>query len=627
MLQATIDLSTSGPSTGQKVVAFIVILFGLSYTVHRIIRSQYSGLPESLARRKADLRGARADADLTAVYLTANDAKQPGAIREAALKAINGNSDGPTMQTAASRLREELVRTWAPRWEHIPKSSRRIGSLAIAVFVFGAVAVSTEVLIGFLSTSSPGFNVGRWPVVALSETGAVIATAGDGVSSLPVISSIWSFVFAFAIILWESLYTHYYISGALLAAGAAAIALFEKKGKLQGTPRWIQSVPSPERVAKSGSIAVSGLWLLTLIGIGIGRTSGSHSLGVKYGLVMGGTGALVGMVYAGVVSYQRRHAFWDLIHDVTSASEDEQAYLLIRGVTICFAAAIGPLVPVYIAVALTKAPILIREFLAASIGMQLVVVFGGLAVLAAFLSEAKDAWGDVRQAFTISTARQQVRGTVVVGGVSIGVVAATYVLVSGLSKSILAGILAAIVAGLIAREGVRTLVRVQYRAKGLRSGGPTPAERIVIEGTPLEDRAGDREYYLRINGGTELLHPDQAGVVEACERVVEDLITIGEATPTVEEWHADWSFVGATGSFEETENKLVERSRKRTIVPLRKHGHRVPVEHLNDELGDIPDHIADVDPKSHDRLFRPATRKGILRVRDGYVELLNDVWA
>lgn len=25
--------------------------------------------------------------------------------------------------------------------------------------------------------------------------------------------------------------------------------------------------------------------------------------------------------------------------------------------------------------------------------------------------------------------------------------------------------------------------------------------------------------------------------------------------PTVEEWHADWSFAGATGSFEETENK------------------------------------------------------------------------
>lgn len=619
-LQAGIDISVPQTTVEQRILAYIVIGVAALAVAYGLYRTHYTGLPKSLKRAKADLRGARADTTLTTTYLDAEAAADPGEVRAAVDAVLDRTADDPTTRDAANSIREELAKTWVPKLEGIPRIARRIAGLALVVLVFGAIAVSTEAFVRVMTASTPGVQPLRWPILAVTQTAAVIGQAGDAISTVPVIGTLWSLGFALAILVWEWLFTHYYVVALALAGGAAGLTWLDRELEGAADAQWVDDLPEPGRVARLGAGTVAGLWGITLVGVGMGRMAGPPSLGVRYGLVAAATAFAVFLILgiAGLVRFR------ESLPTLRWRSLDTRTrqYLAVRGATLGLAAIIGPLVPVWVGIGLTKLPTLVGAFLAADAPIKAVVLLVGFGAVAAIASQAREAWGDVRQALTITAARQEVRGSVVASGVPIAVVGTTYVLVSGLTKSILLGVVFAVLSGLLARTAVQWLTRVRFKATRMAGGDPTPARRVVIEGAPLETRGGARQDYLRINGSTELLYPDRDELASDAVAVAGGLVEEGDAPATVSEWHARFAFdVGVTDP-DETAMKLYSRAAKRVYHAGREHGPMLPREHIDEEIGDLPDSVARLD--GADAFFDREERHSNIRIRDDYVEILDD---
>lgn len=621
VLQSEIDITIPSTTPAQQLLAWVVIGVGLLIVAWRLYDAHYAGLPARLKRAKADLRGARQDTSLGQTYLSADEAADAATVRDAARRVLDGDGSGDTRPRDAARsIRHELARTWVPYWVRIPQAARRVGALALLVAVLGLVAVSTEVLLGLFETTAPGLQPAKWPILAVTQTVAVATFAANAAQGVPVLGALWSMGFQFLIVAVSLLYPLWYVSATVLFAGAAGLAILDRRLSSEAGGRWVDGMPSPGAVARGGALAGFMLWAFTLAGVGLGRVVGSPQTGVRYGLGAAVGAAVVLLVVAVVAIHRNLVALPQFTGRWARASADERKYILVRGGTLTVAALVGPLVPVYAAVALTKLPRIVTAFLAADVGVQALVLLLGAGVAGVLAWQAREAWGDVQSALQITLARQQVRAFVVGTGVPIAVVGVTYAIVAGLSKSILLGVVVAIGAGLVARVALSLLTRVRYRM-GLYDPRDAPARRIVLEGAPLETRDGDQQWYLRVNGSTELLHPDREQLLGDAAAVCDELVTDGEASKTVADWHADFAFdVGITDG-DETEQKLVERPRKHLYHELREHGGRIPLERLDEKIGDVPEQFVD------GLLWREEYERGTIRTTDQYIVLRDDPYA
>lgn len=627
LLEAGIDISIPSTTPEQRLIAWgIIVLAGL-LIAYVLYRSAYAGLPRSLKESKGDIRGARADTPFQSVYLSASEAINRGRVRQAATNVLEDDvSEQASLHDAAGSLREELAATWAPYFVNVPRVARRVGALGLAVAVLGLVAVSTEVLLAALRTSTPGVRPARWPFLAVSQTVAVLGAAGGAISSVPVLGDASSMVFALAFVAGAWVYSHWFVSATCLLVGAAAITYLTRRLDRERDLQWIASLPTPWQAARVAGFGVGLVWGITLLGIGAGRMLGPAQLGRAYGLAAFG-GALVAVLLVAVIAAYRSRDRLAALHDRwQTASRRERAYLLVRGVTLTVAVLVGPLVPIYAVVAVTKVPTLLAAYAAADVPIQVIGAGVTIVVAVALGWQAQEAWGDIASALRITAARRAVRSTVVAGGVPIGVVAVTYALVAGLSKSIPLGVIVAVGAGLVVRQGIQTLTRAKYKASFL-GGRRTTANRVVLEGAPLTLRDGSQLWYLRVNGATELLHADREPVVTAAADVASGLVENGDAPPTIPEWHARFAFdVGVTDP-EETLMKLTNRAHKHVWHPLRKHDGVVPIDHLADEVDRFPDEIVVAEPNPDRGLLAREANRGNLRVGEEYVELLNDPYA
>lgn len=621
MQASDFDLAVRETTPQQELLAWVVVVIGIVLVAWRLYRSYYAGLPKSLQRAKADLRGAREDSALQQVYLTADEASDPDRISETIRALLDGDGVEQTRNRhALESIRYELASTWAPYIERVPVLVRRLAVLAILVTGFGGVAVSTDVLIGMLTASSAGLNPVQWPGLAIGQSLAVVERIGSLLGGFPPAELLYSLLVVVVLTLGEWLYTHYWVASLALIGGTVALAYLDRELAADEHSQWVDALPEPVQLARVGGLGVGVVWGLMLVGIAAGRLAGPAERGVTYGAAAA-VGGLLGVIAVGAaLLYRNRDAFPTLRVRWSDATMTQRAYLSVRAVSLGLAALVGPLVPIWGVVALTKAPRLLGALADASLAVQALVVLVVVGVVAVLAKQAADAWGDVRAALQISAARQQVRTAVLLGGVPIVVVAVTYTLVAGAVNSILLGIVAGIVAGIIARTALSAVTRTRYRLSLWERSAPV-AQRAVIEGGPLETRDGTQEY-LRINGSTELLHEDRETLVAAGTDVATALVDDGRAPTTLPEWHARFAMEFGITDSEETVLKLYERVRKHTFQPLREHGQRVPEDHIRqqvrEQFGDVPDDVFET------LLHREEFRRGNIRRGEEYVTLLND---
>lgn len=620
------ELSAGGTTQAQQLFALVVIGIGIVAVIYASYRSYYLGLPQVLERAKADLGGHRADATLRSAYLPA-DSADAATVRETVEDLLAGEYDpDPDVRTAGSRIGEELAATWAPYLTRIPRTARRVLGLALLGAVFGFLAVETDALIRAMQSDTTSVQPALWPVLVVQEPVAVLGRAGASLQGTPVLGTLWNLAVAVVLIVERWLYDHWFVGVGLLVAGAVALTYLDRQLDAYIEREMLDGLPEPTEAGRVAAAALVSLWIVTLFGVAAGRIAGAPNPDVP-GEVWGlyafwfGVGVLVVLTLVGIrrqwgtVRWLRRR--WEL------ADRTEQAYLLVRLGTLGAAVAVGVLVPIYIAVALTQTPRLVMAVLRASLLWQLlsVSVLGLIVFVLGY--QAAAAWGDVRTALRISAARRQVRIAAGLVGISIPVVLVTYTLVAGLSNNIVLGAVAAAVAGVASHVTVRWLTRLKFRTRRSTGSSATGARRIVLEAATLEGD-GQQFDYVRVNGSHDLLDEDRDAVADAAAEVATALVAAEDVPPTLPGRHADFAFDFGVTDPDETILKLHERVRRRVLTELREHG-KVPDDHLAEQLEDIPDAVASVE--GSDEWFGRAERRGIIRRRGDYIELRSDPYA
>lgn len=620
---ASIALEDPGSGIESTILALFVVLAFIAVVTLVRYRADFSGLPDSLQRAKSDWTGAKAAADFRTLRIDAEADFHSDRVREeiAALFDEDYTPSRPTVLGASRSARSAIREAWSPWLGRLPWTARRLFSLAAWVIVFGLVAVSTDVVLSVMETGGGGLHPLAWPGAAISETQAVLGTVGSIFGSVPGFELAWALLVSFGILLYQSLFEHWLISGALLcAAGAVLTVLYYR---WDATERDSIALPSPRNVGIGAVGGITAIWLSTLVAIGIGRRLGDAQTGVLFGT------AIVFVVLLGVVAtggmfavYRRRQilATW---RGFRAAGRVETAYAMVRVAGLVLATLVAPLVPVYVVITLTKLPTLIAAWWASGILVKIGTIVVGSGTLVLLGKWAKPALSELREAVTDALARGAVRAAVMTQGLPLLLVALAYALFYGfvgdssLQSILLAAVLAAGV-GLIAQRAVIALRRAQYRAAfwGRES---TPASRALFEAARLEDRHGREQFYLRVNGETELLHDERGAVADAGARVADGLCSDGEAPSTVAEWHAKFAFEVGISDVEETRQKLRERVRRKALTPLRKSSPREKT-WWRDELSEFPEEIRE------ERLGDLQNAR-VIEVGRDHVFLRNDLYA
>lgn len=615
-----IDVSAPSSTPEHRLVAFLLLGFLAVLFIIMGYRARYEGLPTPLHRRKAWLLEAKADATVRTHRFPADTDWAAAATRDR-LRAMLDPDAPPeraatTGREALAEVRRELAELWAPRWYRLPQPARWLLSLATNIAVLGFIAVSTDLLLRVLRVDPrPTTDPAKWAGIALRETAAVFDLAGAMLFQVPGVRTVWSILFSFSVLFFEWAYGHWYVVAAVLVVGALTLTLLEYYVRV--TPGDVQvTLPPARRVARLGAVGTAIVWGAMLVGIGLGRRFHSDRAGVELGLALGAV-ALAGCLVLALwkvlrwatTGESRLYQFW-------TQQRAAKLVTIMRLFWLSVAVLVSPLLPIYGVVALTKLPVLIGAYLSAAPEIQvlwLAIVAGTLAGLGYL---ARDAAADVRTALREAASRKAVRTLVVGKGVPVVVVAGVYMVAYGFIQSIIIAGVVAVAAGLGARAVYVLGLRAKYQAHRFERGGAAVG-RVVVEAAPLTDHQGQYHYYARVNGDTELLHPDRDALVATIADIGHDLCATGSTDPTVAEWHARFAFRLGITDIEETEQKLEEKVAKRLFHELRDNGRLLPAETVDAELDRYP-------PAIREQRIDREIHLGNLRWGPRYVELRND---
>lgn len=620
-----IDLSTPSATFEQTVLAFTLVILGIAGLLYLRYRSRYAGLPDDRRRARADLEAARATVTPRSIRLPRETDFGSDATRQRLAALFDPESDAPAggIRHAVREVRGTIVHATVGR---IPRFARRLLSLASTVAVLGAMAVSTGLLLRALRADTGRLYIENWPQIALEESAAVADRAITLLFMVPGVEMLWALGFSFVIIFGEWLYTHWYVTAAGLLLGAALVTWLVRRGAEVPSIAEID-LPTPGRVLAHAIIAFLFVWTGVLVGVGVGREIGPDWWGVRAGLIVGSGVALFIVVFELPRAFAVVRQAGRRLREATgeAGTWTERALVLVWLGSLGLAVAVAPLVPIYALVALTKLPTLIGAFLAADLGVKalalLVVVLVG--VVLAYL--ARESWDDVGPAMRDVLASSQVRIAVAKNGFPLVAVAATYVAVYPLFGddslfSILVVGTFGVAVGLAVRSAAILLLRARYHLGRRQFGRDDAARRVVVQGARLEVDGGE-QCWARVNGTTELLHPDEAGIVDAIATVADELTTTGEAEPTIAEWHARLGFDAGVTDVAETERVVSERVRKLVFDELRSDdAGMVDREAVDERLEELPEDVVA-------ERFADWRRRGEIAEQNDYVVLRHDPMA
>lgn len=581
-LQSAPEYEVPGVTPAERVLAFGVLFLLAAALALLLWRSKYRGLPDRLARQKAELQGAVADADLHRARFTSGDALATGEPRLRAL--LRGEAETPPRTTDAARdVGEAILSRALPYWRRAPPLVRRLGALAVGTAVFGALAVSTATIVRALRADGGEAAPPELVDLAASETAAFVAAVHAAVAGLPGVGALWEILTAIALIGGEWLYQHWYVSAVLLAVGAVLIHALHRR---VGEPDTGLVRSRPWAAVEATGVVVAA-WIL---GVGLWRVGtqvgsprvGGTRLPIEPAMTISAGLAALFVIALGITAGLRRlHS--GLQRSARAAEGPSVAvalYLLARPLWSGLAAVLLPFVAVYVAVGLTRTPRVLVALLAASWYVQTAAVALAVGLAAVFALATREAWATVRKAASDVAARTGLRTKVVLWGAPATATVLATLLLYGLTRSwpaaiAVAGLLGAVI-GLVATWARRLWYRADF-------GTPERSKNAVVVEAGTLEVAEATHYYARLNGTHHLLAPDADRLLADIQAAGGGLFEGGSPEPTIAAAYYDTADRVGILDYEDATTKLFEQVRKAIYDQGYRHG-RIEKEVLADRL-------------------------------------------
>lgn len=623
MLPLAINLNDPGTGLESTILGLFVVFAAICIVIFIRYRAGYTGFPKPLRDTKGDWLGAKSSADLHTLRLPASTDFTSQAVHDRidALLDTEYTRDRPTITGALRSGQAAIADAWDPILSPIPRTARRLFSIAGWLLAFGLLAVSTNTVTGALDTGGGALNPTTWPSLAVTESQAVLTQLATLLSTVPGVEIAWALLLTIGILLYESLYHDWLLSGAILTAAASILTVLHQR--FDATERDPIHLPSIRFVGLGAVGTITGGWLATLIAIGIGRRLGTADTGVLFGTTIASLLIGAALTSIGFFVVYRRGRIVTTWRQFRAAGPIDTLYAVIRVLALVFAVVVAPLIPIYVLVTITKLPTLIVAWYQSGILVKLATIIAAGGVLAVLAKSAAAVLTDIRKAVTEAMARGAIRAALLTQGLPFLMMFFAYALFYGfIGDSTLSSILIsaglALLVGFIVQRLVVLLRKARYRAS-YWDGDTTPAGRALIEAARLTNRRGDTQYYIRVNGEHELLHEDRDSVVDAAARVAGGLCGTGDAPSTVAEWHAQFAFKSGIDDIEETETKLRERLRRTVVTGLREQNPRSR-SWWHSKLDEFPESV-------REERVRELLNSKVVELRDGYVYLRNDIYS
>ncbi|QZP37086.1 hypothetical protein [Halobaculum magnesiiphilum] len=607
------DVSVPSTTPGQQFLAITVTVLLVLGAIIAYRRSQVWGLAAEHRDVREDVRAQRRRQTPAELKLT------PETLADLPKHELRGRVDDlfdAEARETVTRFPGALLRiyravsvAWRDRVDWLPNLARKAFGLAVAVVVFGAVAVSSDAVIRLLQTDPTAPPPGSL-VTVLTGAGH---TGVDVVGLYPFAGQLWQLTFAGAVLAAQWLYHQWVlIAAALIAIGVSVIVLdawvrdrevpdrvIHDRRRAIGTALvsvasvWVAGV-APVLVSQEftspvwSGLAVAPLWV-AFLAAGIAMLLGSgavyrltQGLGAAFAMssiaddgwapVLGiwlsvlTVGLVVGAVGPRAVDRIRAN-----IRAVAGARARPVAALVVLQRALGVLSVVAGVLAVSYAVvgvsggawgAVLEAAATAPPETQALLGVTVVAV-GALLAYAVV-----DSWGDVSREVRAAMAQQAIRAQLLRRGVPWLGVFFAYALLSIILGSIPLAFAGAIVAGVVLRTGVRLADEAEYRAdiRGMLEGERKPI--IVAIRAMRVDVDGREAYYVDCNG-EQFLDVNRSAVVDdvAAHALA---AACGDTPPAADSRKfADYVFrigIGDPGNWDE---KLDEQIRKAALKPFR----------------------------------------------------------
>jgi hypothetical protein len=633
-----IDLSTDATTTGEwLLIALVIGLFALGLLVGKW-RDEYRGVSdespyEDVASQQTHVKAligqleSQTPTTLSWRPSELEENRHVETIRDA-LEATPGTSvqaDRATLSQAAREISAAWSSTIQSVTNELPVLAVRLVTLAGGIAIFGPIAVYT-IETWRAAVQSDGTLGVDAAVTALTNLTQTFATAAVEVAtSFPYIGRLWSLLFSFAIIVWNTIYNNPLAVALLLALTAVAVTVIDRRLVRDHEYRTdrVRAITAP-RVA----LAVVTLWA-----IGVAPTALLGLFGAaETGATIGFTLAVIALLFM---------LFWATREFVTSIRTESRvrwpddantsvvAWLTAKRIGHALTAVGVVLIPTYLGSIILSGRALefVGVLAGASIGIKVLLASVGVAVAAIAAYRARNAWPDLKVALGDLVKDRSVKLFVFGSGLPFFTLALGYLYIHSVTDNVGVSLGLALVAAVIARGVYLFLRAVRYKASLLEST-PRKPMRVVDHCYTLTDADGGTHHFVRVNG-VELAHTDPEALAEAVADAHEDIIDpdVDDVRPMVAKRHArHLRKLGIVRIDSDDENipstmdKLRGEMRRRTFGGLQNENGRMPLAEYSDLLNDLPPEVVDEElPKYR---FN-GTTEGTVIVDDGYVRLVN----
>lgn len=611
LLQADVTVPSTTP--GQRVLALAVTVLLVLAAIIAYRRSQVWGLDAENRKLREAVRAQRRHQTPAELKLT------PEAVTEFDEHELRTRIDDrfdAQAETTVTRLPSALLRiyravaiAWQDRVDWLPSLARKAFTLAIAVIVFGAVAVSSDVVIRLIQTDPTAPSPSSL-VTVLTDAGR---TSVDVIGLYPFAGALWQLAFAGAVLTGQWLYQQWLlVAAALLATGVSVILV----------NGWVSDRDVPDRVIQNrhravGTVllGVTSVWVAGVAPVIVSRQFRSplwnefavlplaaafiaagitmllragptyrHTQGVGAGLAVSSLAGndwapVLGVwlsvftvgVFVGAVGPRTIGRIRANIRAVAGGrTRPVAAFIVLRRALGVLSAMAGVLAVSYAVIgvsggawgAVLEAAVTAPPETRALLGITVVAV----AMLLAYA--VVNSWSDVARELRAAMAQQAIRVQLLQRGIPWVGVFFAYAILSIMLETIPLAVAGAITAGIVLRMGIRLADEAEYRAdsSAMLEGKRRPI--IVAVRTMRIDVAGREAYYIDCNG-EQFLNVDRQAVVDdvAAHAVA---IATGKPAPAADsQKFATFVFRSGIGDPADWDEKLDEQIRKAALTPFR----------------------------------------------------------
>lgn len=568
-LPLAIDLSSSGYTAAQVGIAvlfFAVFLLGLTVLTWRL---QYLGLDGDQADHKRALKESKSRRDPEVLRFDKSSIEEaPGRVRRELLELVDAASgadvatrEHTTIRGALRTVRGTVRDSWRDATTDVPGAALKALERALLVAIFGSVAVSTSMVIQWL-TKDPDYPSAADVVAETQEyAGTGSSTLLEVLGLFPYSDLVWALLFTLAFRAGQWLFAHWYAVAIVLGSAGLGVWLLERE-VLEEPRRSLLLSRTPTTKALIGIVGPT--WVAGAVSTWVGGLVGFRGVGELVGLVLAVAVFTVGVVLA--LRRARIAALWTTIH-----REEPSGALLVDWSLRHMVAVLGPLALVLVAlygvVGLADGSVarVVAAFLAADRGVQALVGLVALGVVALLVYMARGAAPAIREALVESASRGAVRTVLLVRGVPILLVVLVYLLAFGFQLSFAAAVVAAVVAGVLGRLAIVASLRVRATAS-LFGDWMIPdksAVFLVVRAYELEDADGILRYYAEVNS-TAVAADSREDLVDAVLELADGLVDEEASDPTVEQRYAEDLLSSGLVGLETSRKKTIQRIREET---------------------------------------------------------------